>query len=149
MNTHRTLAVSAALAILLAASGCASTGNPSTPAASADARATAATTAAFPTGKFRNGDTVAVFNPDGTYLGTTTNGEDWIKGNYALSGNEITLEDTWEAASHVERMGKSCKGIKGRYGWAMAGDVLTATLIEDTCEGRIKGINGTAWTRMP
>lgn len=35
---------------------------------------------AFQPGRYQNGDTVAVFNPDGTFVGTTTAGDDWVRG---------------------------------------------------------------------
>ncbi len=129
--------VTAALAVACAllAGGCASTGGGS-----------AAST--FPAGKYQNGETVAIFNADGTYVGTTTTGEDWVKGNYQVSGNEFTMQDTWESDMLRTQMGQDCIGIKGRYSWAMAGDVLTATAIDDPCEGRKQGTSGVAWTRM-
>lgn len=104
--------------------------------------------AAFTPGKFRNGDTVAIFNPDGTFVGTTAQGADWVKGTYVVNGNEVTFEDTWEATALTERMGKSCLGIKGRYSWTLVGDVMTATAIDDPCEGRNRGTSGIPWTRM-
>lgn len=103
---------------------------------------------AFPVGKYRNGETVAIFNADGTFEGTTTGGDDWVKGTYVASGNEVTMEDTWEGDKLKENMGKSCLGIKGRYGWTLTGDVFTATAIDDPCEGRKQGTSGVQWTRM-
>ena len=99
-------------------------------------------TSAFPVGKYHNGDTVAIFNSDGTFVGTTTQGTDWVKGTYTVSGNEITMVDTWEADDLVQKMGKSCMGIEGRYNWTKEGDVLTATAIDDACEGRKAGTSG-------
>lgn len=104
---------------------------------------------AFPVGKYRNGDTVAIFNADGTFVGTTTEGEDWVKGTYAATGKEFTMQDTWEGEALVKQMGKSYMGIEGRYTWALEADVLTATVVEDACEGRVKGTSGVPWTRMP
>jgi hypothetical protein len=103
----------------------------------------------FPFGKYHNGDTVAIFNADGTFVGTTTQGEDWVKGNYTVAGNEITMVDTWEGDVLLQKMGKSCMGVEGRYSWVLEGDVLTATAIDDACEGRKAGTDGTPWTRMP
>ena len=136
MDHHRIALLSAACLAVLSASGCAGT---SPQAAGTD----------FPTGRFHNGDTVVVFDPDGTYLGTTAGGEDWVKGRYAVDAGGVTLEDTWESDAHVQRMGTSCKGVAGRYRWSLAGDVLTATLVEDACAGRRQGVDGTPWTRMP
>ena len=106
------------------------------------------TTSAFPAGKYSNGDTVVIFNADGTYVGTTTQGEDWVRGTYTHHGNEVTLSDSWESEGLVAEMGKSCMGNDGRYTWALSGDVFTATVIEDPCEGRVAGTSGVAWTRM-
>lgn len=128
---------SAALAITCAllAAGCTSTGG-------------ASTASAFPAGKYQNGDTVAIFNADGTFVGTTTTGDDWVRGTYRVDGDEVTMQDSWESDMLREQMGKDCIGIEGRYGWALTGDVLTATAIDDPCEGRRQGTSGVAWTRM-
>ena len=64
-------------------------------------------------GKYQAGETVAIFNPDGTFEGTTTQNEAWVSGNYTLDGNEVTLDDTWESDGLLKQMGKSCMGTKG------------------------------------
>lgn len=108
--------VTAAVAVTCAllAAGCAST------------RASS-TASAFQPGKYRHGDTVAIFHVDGIFVGTTTAGDDWVKGTYELSGNTFAMQDTWESASLRQQMGKDCIGMVGRYSWTLAGDVLTAT----------------------
>lgn len=136
-STHRIHSILqiAAMSGSLLVAACASTG-------------TGGSASAFPVGKYQSGNTVAVFNADGTFLGTTTQGNDWVKGNYTVAGNEITMRDTWEADSLVQQSGKSCLGVEGRYSWALAGDVLTATAIDDACEARKAGTDGVPWTRM-
>lgn len=133
--------VTAALAVTCAllAAGCASTG--------ASTRASG-TASVFQPGKYRNGDTVAIFHVDGIFVGTTTVGDDWVNGTYEVSGNAFAMQDTWESASLRQQMGKDCIGMVGRYSWTLAGDVLTATAIDDACEGRRRGMSDVAWTRM-
>lgn len=135
MNHVDRLTAALAVTCALLASGCASPSGGST-------------AAAFQPGKYRNGETVAIFNADGTFVGTTTTGEDWVRGRYAVDGNEVTMQDTWESAMLRQKMGKDCIGIEGRYSWTLAGDVLTATAIDDSCEGRRQGTSGVPWTRM-
>lgn len=129
--------ITAALAVTctLLAAGCASTGGGNT-------------AAAFQPGKYQNGETVAIFNADGSFVGTTTTGDDWVRGTYVVSGNEVTMQDTWESEMLRRQMGKDCIGIEGRYSWTLAGGVLTATAIDDPCEGRRQGTSGVPWTRM-
>lgn len=117
------------------AAGCASSGGSS--AASA-----------FQPGKYQNGESVAIFNADGTFVGTTPTGDDWVRGTYAVTGNEVVMRDTWESEMLRQQMGKDCIGIAGRYRWTLAGDVLTATVIDDPCAGRRQGTSGVPWTRM-
>ncbi|MFS8138108.1 MAG: hypothetical protein ACMG50_08295 [Thermomonas sp.] len=103
---------------------------------------------AFPAGKYQHGDTVIAFNADGTYLGTTVSGHDWVKGTYANNGSRFTVTDTWESDDLVSSMGKSCLGMKGRYDWVVTGSVMTASVVDDPCDGRKAGTDGVAWTRM-
>lgn len=133
-QVHRVTAVFSVLCALLAA-GCASTGGGST-------------ASAFQPGKYQNGETVAIFNADGTFVGTTTTGVDWVRGTYTVTGNEVVMQDTWESDTLRQQMGKDCIGIAGRYSWTLAGGVLTATAIDDPCEGRRQGTSGVPWTRM-
>lgn|GEM_PF-1926055 len=124
-----------AVTCALLAAGCASTGGGST-------------ASAFQPGKYQNAESVAIFNADGTFVGTTTTGDDWVKGTYEVTGNEVVMQDTWESERLRRQMGKDCIGVVGRYGWTLVGDVLTATAIDDPCEGRRQGTSGVPWTRM-
>ncbi|MDR7191795.1 hypothetical protein [Luteimonas terrae] len=133
-HVNRVIAAMAVAGALLAA-GCASTGSGSTPSA-------------FQPGKYQNGETVAIFNADGTFVGTTTTGDDWVRGTYAVTGSEVVMQDTWESESLRQQMGKDCIGVEGRYSWTLVSDVLTATAIDDPCEGRRQGTSGVPWTRM-
>ena len=127
----------AALALVcgLLAAGCASSGGSST-------------ASAFQPGKYQNGESIAIFNTDGTFVGTTTTGDDWVRGTYKVTGSEVVMQDTWESEALRRQMGKDCIGIEGRYSWTLVGDVLTATAIDDACEGRRQGTSGVSWTRM-
>ncbi len=148
MKGHMLAVVSvAATALLLAA--CSSMGAKSSDSASNISNGTSKLIVAsdFPVGRYQEGTTVVVFNPDGTFLGTTPDGNDWVRGTYTHTANEITLIDTWESEEMV-RNGTNCKGIPGRYSWVLSGQTLTATVIDDTCEGRKQGTDGIAWTRM-
>lgn len=133
-HLHRITAASVLTAALLAA-GCTST----PPGRDASA---------FQPGRYQNGDTVAVFNSDGTFVGTTTTGDDWVRGTYQLRGNEVVMRDTWESDALRQEMGTDCIGIPGRYSWTLADDVLIATVIDDPCAGRRQGTSGVRWTRM-
>lgn len=104
-------------------------------------------TSDFPAGRYQQGDTVVVFNPNGTFVGTTPEGNDWVRGTYTNSGNEMTVTDTWESED-MNKDGNSCMGMPGRYSWALSGDTFTANVVDDACEGRKKGTDGIAWTRM-
>ena len=134
MNSIKSRSALVALAVLLA-TGCATYG-----------RQVGAN--AFPSGKYHNGDTVAIFNADGTFLGTTTAGNDWVKGTYSVSGNTLTMVDTWESDSTIQHSGKSCVNVPGRYSWTLSDGVLTAMAIDDACDGRKRGTSGVPWTRM-
>lgn len=135
MNRTPLFRTTCALSTLALLAACASTGG-------------GGEASAFPAGKYRNGETVAIFNADGTFVGTTTKNEDWVKGNYTVAGNEFTMVDTWEGDDLMKEMGKSCVGIEGRYTWVLEGDTMTATAIDDACEGRKQGTSGVPWTRM-
>jgi len=135
MNRIDRATAALAAVCLLAVAGCASTAGGS--AASA-----------FQPGKYRSGDTVAIFNTDGTFVGTTPTGDDWVRGTWQVVGREIVLRDTWEGEMLRRQMGKDCIGIAGRYSWTLVGEVLTATAIDDACEGRRQGTDGVPWTRM-
>ncbi len=101
----------------------------------------------FPAGTYHNGDTVVVFNTNGTFVGTTPQGNDWVRGNYTANGNEMTVTDTWET-DDMKKDGNSCIGMTGRYNWVLSGDTMTTSVVDDTCAGRKKGTDGVAWTRM-
>lgn len=133
--------------------GCATTHDASmasTPAAApmASSSMPAKSTSAFPTGRFQNGDMIAVMNPDGTYVGTTPTNDDWVKGNYTVDGDMVAINDSWMAEKYKEG---SCVGKgAGRYRWAATAAGISYTLVDDPCEARAKGLgdNG-AWTRVP
>ncbi|MDR6990492.1 hypothetical protein [Luteimonas sp. 3794] len=133
-HVNRVTAV-VAIACALLTAGCASTGG-------------ASTASAFQPGKYQNGETVAIFNTDGTFVGTTTSGNEWVRGTYQVTGNEVVMRDTWESDMLRQQMGKDCIGIAGRYNWTLQADVLTATVIDDACDGRRRGTSGVPWTRM-
>ena len=97
-------------------------------------------------GKYQVEGTIAIFNADGTYVGTTVDGRDWVKGTYTVDGNMLTMTDTWEDS---KIMTSNCMGITGRYTWELKGDTLTAQAVEDACEGRKQATSGTAWKRVP
>lgn len=123
-----------ATGLVLLSAGCATTGH-------------SASASNFPVGKYSNGDTVAIFNPDGTFTGTTTSGDEWVRGTYTHTADEFTMIDTWEGPMLTDG-GNGCEGQPGRYRWSLTGDVLIATAIEDSCAGRKQGTSGVAWTRM-
>jgi hypothetical protein len=99
----------------------------------------------FPFGSYQHKQTIVIFKPDGTFLGTTPKGKDWVKGTYTNKGNEFTVVDTWEGDALKD---EDCKGKEGRYTWAKTGKVLTAHVVDDACEGRKHGTDGIAWTQI-
>ncbi|SEM11280.1 hypothetical protein SAMN05428989_3083 [Pseudoxanthomonas sp. GM95] len=102
---------------------------------------------AFPIGSYQSGPNIVVFNADGTFVGTTPKGEDWVKGTYTHTAKEFTVVDTWEGAA-ITKDGEDCKGKPGRYAWVKTGKILTAHVVEDPCEGRKHGTDGVAWTQI-
>jgi hypothetical protein len=101
--------------------------------------------AAFPVGSYQNEQNIVVFKPDGTFVGTTPKGEDWVKGTYTHSGNAATVVDTWEGEP---LKGENCMGKVGKYTWAKTGKVLTFNVVEDPCQGRKHGTDKVAWTQI-
>lgn len=152
MKLHIQTAVSVAVTALVLA-GCSSMGARTMDSDAASADTSADTSASmdvasdFPAGRYQRGDTVVVFNPNDTFVGTTPEGNDWVRGTYTHSGNEFTATDTWESEDMIKN-GNSCMGVPGRYSWALSGDTFIAHVIDDACEGRKKGTDGVAWTRM-
>lgn len=100
---------------------------------------------AFPVGSYQHKQTIVIFKADGTFVGTTPKGKDWVKGTYTPKGNEFTVVDTWEGDAIKS---EDCKGKEGRYTWTKTGKVLTAHVVEDACEGRKHGTDGVAWTQI-
>ena len=135
MSTFKCIGAGAALLTALLAAGCATSGSHSE-------------RSAFPAGRYQNGETVAIFSADGSFKGTTTQAEDWVKGTYTVSGDSLTMIDTWESDSLVKRMGKSCINVPGKYRWTVSKDVLVATVVDDPCDGRREGTSGVPWTRV-
>ena len=135
MSNAKCVGIGASMLSVILASGCATSGGH-------------AGDTTFPVGRYQNGETVAVFGADGSFKGTTTQSEDWVKGTYASRGDIFTVVDTWESESLVKRMGRSCKGIPGKYRWSMSGGVLTAKVVDDKCDGRREGTSGVPWTRV-
>ncbi|WCE02547.1 hypothetical protein [Pseudoxanthomonas sp. JBR18] len=99
---------------------------------------------AFPIGRYQSDNTIVIFNADGTFLGTTPKGEDWVKGTYTHKGNTATVTDIWEGDAIKE----DCTGKVGKYTWTKSGKVLTFHVVEDACEGRKHGTDGVAWTQI-
>ncbi len=103
--------------------------------------------AAFPVGHYQNQQNIVIFKPDGTFVGTTPKGEDWVKGTYTSNGNEMTVIDTWEGPA-LTADGENCMGKPGKYTWVKTGKVLKTTVVEDDCAGRKRGTDGTSWTHI-
>ncbi|MET0288847.1 MAG: hypothetical protein ABW178_04410 [Pseudoxanthomonas sp.] len=101
----------------------------------------------FPMGRYQSGPNIMIFHPDGTFLGTTPENEDWVKGTYTHTGNQITVVDTWEGEA-IRADGGDCVGKPGRYTWVRQGDVLKTTVVEDDCAGRKRGTDGVSWTYL-
>lgn len=93
-------------------------------------------------GKYQSGPSIATFDADGTFRGTTPEGKDWVRGTYTVDGNTMTMVDTWE---DKDVLTERCEGVPGRYA---ENDALTAQSIEDACKGRRDTVSGMAWTRM-
>lgn len=96
-------------------------------------------------GKFQNGPNTATFHPDGTFVGTTPDGKEWVRGTYTVDGDTMTMVDTWE---DKQVLTERCEGIPGRYSWKIENDTLTSKVIEDACEGRAEAVSATAWKRI-
>lgn len=96
-------------------------------------------------GKFQSGESVAIFNADGTFAGTPPDGKEWVRGTYTVDGDTMEMVDTWE---DPQVLTERCEGIHGRYGWKIENDTLTVKMIEDACKGRAETINGMAWKRL-
>lgn len=125
----------AGVALMLLA-GCASTGG-------------GASKSGLAPGRFVNDTLVIVLSADGSYLGTTTDGDDWVRGSYRSRGDEITVQDSW---MHQNLADKSCVGKgEGRYRWQEDGGAVRVrfTLIEDACAARARGIGNSVWQRQP
>lgn len=105
----------------------------------------AETSDAFPVGTYQQQQTIVVFNPDGSFLGTTPTRKDWVKGTYTHKGNEFTVVDTWEGDA---LKGEDCMGKIGRYTWTKSGRKLTAHAVEYACKGRQRGTDGIVWTQI-
>ena len=97
-------------------------------------------------GKYQSGGGIAIFSADGTYRGSTPDGEDWVKGTYTVDGNMLTMSDTWEDPAVIQ---PSCIGVPGRYTWEIKNDTLIARAVDDACEARKQATSGTAWKRLP
>jgi hypothetical protein len=96
-------------------------------------------------GKYQSEQSIAIFNADGSFTGTTPDGKEWVRGTYTVDGDTMTMVDTWE---DTQVLTERCEGIAGRYAWKIDNDTLTAQAIEDTCKGRAETINGMAWKRV-
>lgn len=96
-------------------------------------------------GKFQSGQSVAIFNADGSFSGTTPDGKAWVRGTYTVDGDTMTMVDTWEDPAVLN---ERCEGISGRYTWQIENDTLTARVIEDACKGRADTIGSMAWKRV-
>ncbi len=146
----RTTALIACVALSLALGGCASSGGMAASTGPSTATPAKAAMAAppFPTGRFQNGDMVAVMNPDGSYVGTTPQGEDWVRGRYVVTGDTVTITDSWMADAYKDN---SCVGKgTGRYRWTSTATGTRYTLIEDACAARARGLGDSGvWTRIP
>ena len=80
--------------------------------------------------------TVWTINPDGTFHVTATKPKAEIWGNYTLTGDTITVQET----RRVGPIPKSCKG-PGVYKFSKPdGNTLAFVLLSDKCKPRIQNV---------
>ena len=102
--------------------------------------------AAFPAGRYASGDVLIAFSADGRTEGASrATGEAWGRGRYRVEEGALVITDEWHAA---DMPSPECIEIPGRYRWAVSGNQLKFTVIEDTCAPRTQGMQGTTWTRV-
>jgi len=106
--------------------------------------------AGFPTGSYsgvlasqNDGPGTLTLSGDGTYhvVGGPTPGPLDIRGVYAVSGDQVTFQET---------VGALCDQ-SGTYSWLISGKTLKFTVVKDTCAGGARGNDFAEhpWTRMP
>lgn len=113
--------------------------------AAAFATTAAGTSDTFPVGSYQHKDSIIILKPDGSFVGTTPKGEDWVKGTYTHEGKALAVVDTWEGDAIK---GEDCMGKVGHYTWTKTAKVLTLHVVKDACEGRKKGTDGVAWMQI-
>ena len=87
-------------------------------------------------------DGMATLNlmPEGHFAAVYGNGIALGLGTYEAGDGTITVTD---------RDGFARCDAAATYGYAISGDTVTFTKMEDVCEGRIEALDGTRWSRLP
>ena len=80
------------------------------------------------------------FKPDGTYIseGHTQLTAAKYSGTYTVTGDQVAIQDDYVP----------CKDVVGTYAWTYDGEVLTLTVIDDTCRDRAGMARG-KWRKKP
>jgi hypothetical protein len=80
------------------------------------------------------------FKPDGTYIseGHTQLTAAKYSGTYTVIGDQVAIQDDYVP----------CKDVVGTYAWTYDGEVLTFTVIDDTCRDRAGMARG-KWRKKP
>jgi hypothetical protein len=101
---------------------------------------TAAPALAFPIGIFAKAGQTWEFRPDGTYIteGHTQLTAGKYSGTYTVTGDQVTIQDDYVP----------CKDVVGIYAWTYDGEVLTLTVVDDTCRDRAGMARG-KWRKKP
>ena len=91
--------------------------------------------AAFPTGKFTNGNWSLDFKGDGNYIASGPPGSE--TGTYRVTGNLVVITC------------QCCGEVTGNYTWIYDGKTLTFTAIEDKCSNRLGVVAAGQWLKTP
>lgn len=100
----------------------------------------------FPAGSYQRGDVLVELGADGSTRGSTSQGEEWLRGVYTVDGDLVHLDDHWVAEVYAER---SCVGAgAGTYRWDYDREQLSFDLVDDPCATRAGAVVAGPWTRV-
>ena len=75
-----------------------------------------------------------------TVLAQSRTGDTFVTTNFSTVQDTLTISDVSGEYS--------CPNETARYKFAITGDTMSLTLIEDNCQGRAAALNGTKWQRV-
>ncbi len=83
-------------------------------------------------------DTLTLHLHADSSFATNSNGDVMVLTKCTIDGDTLTLADY--GGEHA------CLDTMGKYKISLEGDILTLTLIEDSCDGRAQVLDGKKWT---